>query len=431
MCVSDSFIKNPRARIRSNNLNRRQFIAKSLLTSTALSLYGCGGSSQVNPEPPPPPPTTTDRPGQVLSTGNGVQSIVIIGAGMAGLVAAYELSQVGHEVTILEARDRVGGRVNTLFSPFAEGQFTESGASRIPSNHQYTLDYAEHFGLSLEPFYSTSGDYFDLVGNQVQRINAADYISQPPWPGSVNRNAYQKIVGGMSGLPNAMRDVMLSKIEFSAAATLIQQDDNGVTVTTADDEIYVADRVLCTVPVPVLNKIEFQPTLSSNKQVASDGGYRYAESSRLYTQFSERFWQFDNLNGWGNTEFEEVWQPTWNQTGNGGIIQSYFRELAAEVFDSMAPQEQVASVHNRWRTVMPDLDDYILSNYVFAWGEQEWTGAAYASPTDSQESNLKASLSEPEGRIHFAGEHASNFEGWIQGALESGIRAAKEINQSS
>ena len=79
MCVSDSFIKHPRARIRSNNLNRRQFIAKSLLTSTALSLYGCGGSSQVNPEPPPPPPTTTDRPGQVLTTGNGVQSIVIIG----------------------------------------------------------------------------------------------------------------------------------------------------------------------------------------------------------------------------------------------------------------------------------------------------------------------------------------------------------------
>jgi monoamine oxidase len=228
-----------------------------------------------------------------------------------------------------------------------------------------------------------------------------------------------------------MRDVMLSKIEFSVAATLIQQDDNGVTVTTADDEIYVADRVLCTVPVPVLNKIEFQPALSSDKQVASNGGYNYVESSRLYTQFSERFWQFDNLNGWGNTEFEEVWQPTWNQTGNGGIIQSYFRELAAEVFDSMTPQEQVASVHNRWRTVMPDLDDYIVSNYVFAWGEQEWTGAAYASPTDSQESNLKASLSEPEGRIHFAGEHASNYEGWIQGALESGIRAAKEINQSS
>lgn len=411
----------------SSDLNRRKFLVRSVMASSSLALYGCGGGSSGEPSPPPPP--RGDIPGQVLTSGNPIQTIIIIGAGMSGLVAAYELSQVGHEVIILEARNRTGGRVNTLYSPFTDGQFTESGASRIPSNHDLTLNYTTHFGLSLEPFYATSADYFSLVNTQVQRINASDHINQPPWPGSVNRSAYQKIVGGMSELPNAMQDVLLSNINFSSPVELVQQDSNGVTVTTSTGEVLMADRVLCTVPVPVLNRIAFEPALSSEKQIAADGGYHYAESSRLYTQFSDRFWQLENFNGWGDTEFEEVWQPTWNQSGMTGIMQSYFRELPAQLFDSLSATEQLDSVHNRWRAVFPNLDDFILSNHVFAWKDEEWSGSAYANPSSSEEANLKSSLSLAEGRVHFAGEHASNFEGWIQGALESGIRAAKEIHQ--
>ena len=149
-------------RILETSIDRRTFIQKSLLSSSAALLYGCGGggsSSGSNPGPQPPqPPPVSDTPGQVLERGRPAQSIVIIGAGIAGLVAGYELAQAGHDVLILEARERSGGRVHTITAPFAEGQFTEAGASRIPSNHQLTLDYANHFSLSLETFYPTSGD---------------------------------------------------------------------------------------------------------------------------------------------------------------------------------------------------------------------------------------------------------------------------------
>ena len=58
-----------------------------------------------------------------------VRSVVIVGDGIAGLVSAFELMQAGHEVTMLEARMRPGGRVYTLREPFADGLYAETGAT--------------------------------------------------------------------------------------------------------------------------------------------------------------------------------------------------------------------------------------------------------------------------------------------------------------
>ena len=84
------------------------------------------------------------------------KNVVIIGAGLAGLTAAYELTEAGHDVTILEAQTRPGGRVRTIRAPFADGLYAEVGAGRIPDNHDWTLKYVEQFGLELAPFYPTS-----------------------------------------------------------------------------------------------------------------------------------------------------------------------------------------------------------------------------------------------------------------------------------
>src|SRR5918998_4441719 len=80
------------------------------------------------------------------------KKVIIVGAGLAGLSAAYELTQAGHDVAILEARTRPGGRVHTLRDSFAEGLYAEAGASRIPNHHHLTLKYSELFGLTLDPF---------------------------------------------------------------------------------------------------------------------------------------------------------------------------------------------------------------------------------------------------------------------------------------
>lgn len=90
--------------------------------------------------------------------------VVVLGAGIAGLTAAYELEQAGFLVTLLEARDRVGGRAWTVraadriemigeadqVARFSDGIYFNAGPARIPSFHQGLLGYARKFGVPME-----------------------------------------------------------------------------------------------------------------------------------------------------------------------------------------------------------------------------------------------------------------------------------------
>ena len=67
------------------------------------------------------------------------KTVIIIGAGLAGLVSAYELTKAGHAVTLLEAQARPGGRVLTLRKPFPDGLYAEAGASFFSDSHNLSL----------------------------------------------------------------------------------------------------------------------------------------------------------------------------------------------------------------------------------------------------------------------------------------------------
>jgi len=410
-----------------SDITRREFIRRSIIIAAGATLIPSCEDNESSPTEENP--IITYSPG-MLSGNRPSKKVIVIGAGLSGLVAAYELNRAGHDVTILEARNRIGGRVFTIRSPFADNHFAEGGAARIKPSHDLTLGYANHFNLELDPFYATSGSYVDVVDGNRELISNSNYLNATY--GSVLRKDYMKIRGGSDRLPYAFSDYLNQYIALGMPAQSVEQQSTGVTVRTTNGTEFIGDRALCTVPLTVLNKIQFTPSLSSEKQTAMNGGYRYAPSTRIYIQFQNRFWENEGLNGWGNTDLpEEIWQPTWDLNGPRGIIMSYLRYSRAEEMDVLTEQERINSVLNRWENIFPGATNNLESGTSQSWALEEWSKGAWASPTSSQDASLAAHIGAAEGRVHFAGEHASDYHGWMQGALFSGLRAAVEIHNGN
>src|SRR5688572_12774775 len=87
-----------------------------------------------------------DAAARPISRASG-KRVVILGAGLSGLAAAWNLMRHGYDVRVLEAQDIPGGRVKTIRAPFKNGGYAEAGALRIPNNHRYTLKYIKLMGL--------------------------------------------------------------------------------------------------------------------------------------------------------------------------------------------------------------------------------------------------------------------------------------------
>ena len=408
-----------------SDFSRREFIKKSILLSLGASyIISCDDNDMIYSA------NESDSSDEADDSDNN-KKVIIIGAGISGLVAGYDLTIAGYDVTILEARDRIGGRVLTIRSPFSNNHYVEGGAARIKPSHDLTIAYANHFNLTLDPFYATSGDYVDFSNGNRTIIDNTTYLNTSY--GSTMRKNYLKIRGGSDQLTNAFANSseLSNKIYLNHAVTSITQNSDNVVVDTGVNQ-FQADRVLCTVPLTVLNKINFTPALSSEKQSAMNGGFRYAPATRIYIQFKNRFWENESLNGWGNTDLpEEIWQPSWDMSGNTGVLMSYLRWSAAEDMDALNDDERNNAILNRWENIFEGSINNFDKGVSKSWALDEWSKGAWASPTTSQNETLNDSISQIEGRLHFAGEHASNDRGWMQGALFSGLRGSTEIKNTN
>src|SRR3990167_7297972 len=115
--------------------------------------------------------------------------VAVLGAGLAGLCAADLLTQAGHEVVVLEARSRPGGRVLTLREGFSPGLHADAGAAFVPGGHPLTVGYIRRLGLELDPLPVDAGGEMDFVqGTLIRNPNDANAA----WPVALHQDEQGK-----------------------------------------------------------------------------------------------------------------------------------------------------------------------------------------------------------------------------------------------
>jgi monoamine oxidase len=360
------------------------------------------------------------------------RKVVILGGGLAGLSAGYELTRAGHDVKVLEAQERPGGRVLTLRS-FDEGLYGDAGAARIPDNHEWTLRYVKEFNLRLLPFYPDAGVFAKI------RHGRREEVGWEEFSGAVENTIgieleepgrWHKIEGGNDHLPRAFAERLAGKVFYGAVVSKVDHDSTGAVVTfkrAGVVEFLPADYVVCAIPFAVLGRVEFAPRLSEQKRRVRDE-LTYELAARAFMQTRERFWERARWNGFAVADLPaEFWPSTFGQPGRRGVLQAYVRHRTATEWAKKNEAERLDAALTLTEQAVPGVRASYERGAVKCWGEDQWAGCAWTHPSGPQ----LVAVNAPEGRIHFAGEHASVYASWMNGALESGNRAARAVDEAA
>lgn len=460
---------------------------------------------------------TERRPG-----GGGRQRVLVLGAGLAGLAAAWELEEAGHEVTVLEARTRPGGRVLTLREPFADGLHAEAGAAAFSSSYTEANRYIDALGLEradwqmpgLRPLYHMGGRRFaaadDGTVDWPQELTAEErrlgpfglaraYIGEHLPAGLAEPDAWRRpplaeldalslgelmrrhgasegavrlvqrtqyyaalpeetsalsvavsdfglfmagtpflLAGGNDRLPKAMALRLSRRIEYGVRAARIEQSAAGVVVhaeRAGRKQSFTAERLICTLPATVLRRLEIVPDLPAAQRRAVDS-IPYLDATRTYLQVGREFWHQEGVTGSAQTDLPigEIWRHPVSEPGapeRRAILESYVSGPEAARLGELADEDVLEQVLGHLEKVHPSIREHAEGGAVKAWSRDPFALGHVSWPAPGDVTRYLEALQRPHGRVHFAGEHTSIFRSTMEGALRSGIRAAREIEAAT
>ena len=391
----------------------------------------------------------------------------MVGAGLAGLVAADELARAAVEVVVLEARSRVGGRVWSERLP--GGPVIEMGAEYILPGNTAMRELVDRFGLGLwdkgmrygrrDPRGGIGTDHEELAeavaeaeralaagGGQganaldflrglaippgareailarleISSANAAERVAATDLAGvaHIDDEPSPSIAGGNQRLPLALAEELGHAVRLDSPVRAIGWDERGARVATRDGEVE-ADTAVVAVPARVLDRIAFDPPLPDS--VAGPlGSVEYGHAAKLFVPLTsaappsavmsvpERYW-------------------TWTATGEGDEAQPVVSAFAGS--ERALTALAVEDGPDRWldslQRLRPDLDLDRNGVLLSTWADDQWVRAAYST---SPPPGVAAAVREPTGPLAFAGEHtAGPYAALMEGAIRSGRRAARSL----
>lgn len=393
--------------------------------------------------------------------------VVVVGAGFAGLAAADALRAAGIEVTVLEARDRVGGRVWSV--PFA-GSVVERGAEFILPGHSAVESLAARFDLPLvrkgTPYGRratrgaeavreaeldatfdriAAGEAAPAAENVVEAIEglgleprmaalirarievsmghpADDLRPEVLGEGAATFGDFDSyaVRGGNAELARALAGELGGSIHLSLPVRRLLWGDQGVKVGTDAGELD-ADAAVIAVPTAPLNEISFEPPLLGPTAEAL-ASVRYGQNAKLFVALRSpsapsaimsvrrRFWSYTQLDSSG--------EPAPFVTAYAGTIGAV--EALADSRGAGGWIEELAALR-------PELELNSEAALLSTWHDDPWVRGSYSARSLS--SPLRdTELSKPIGPLYFAGEHtAGDWHGLMEGALRSGERAARQV----
>jgi len=244
---------------------------------------------------------------------------------------------------------------------------------------------------------------------------------------------YYKVRGGTDLLPKAFAARLAEKIRYAAPVVRVEQGPQGVKavfLNAGSHHTATGDYLICAVPFTVQKNIEVSPAFSVEKQRAIEQ-LPYLSASKIFLQTKKRFWVGEGLSGFATTDLPigQVWDTTYRQAGARGILQAFPVSLHSRRVTAMSEKERISFALGQVEAIYPGARENFEGGASKCWDEDEWARGASAYYKPGQFGSLLPHVARPEGRVHFAGEHTSVWiDGWMQGALESGDRVAREVN---
>jgi monoamine oxidase len=414
---------------------------------------------------------------------------LIIGAGAAGLAAAHALQAAGKNILVLEARERIGGRIHTDYN-LADFPL-ELGAEFIHGDHAPTYDLLRRANMGVIPVERKKKLWWALPNQAafplgvhspelqalVERIwsdaaglsharldtdmSLADYLRKKGYKADQLAVAdvllAQTCCATLDGLScyDLIREAQVDRagegeariavgyssllkwysqaipIQLNSAVVEIQWGRGGVSVITQDHRVYHAKNCIVTLPVSLLQQrmIHFEPVLPRQKQWAIDA-FHFAAATKLIYRFRQRFWDADLTYLCHPGTAARWWTPSYGR--QGAVIAAYLTDRRAWRVDQL-PEAQalglgLLELSKLLAVPMEALDRACTLAKRVAWAADPWTRGGYAS-LSPHKSEARPLLAQPEGNLlFFAGEataYHSNPQ-TVHGALESGWRAAQE-----
>jgi monoamine oxidase len=452
-------------------MNRRHFLRSSGALSAATLL-------------------ATSQPADAARLKKG-ERVLILGAGMAGLAAAYYLTRKGVPVTVLEARNRTGGRVFTQKVDPAGSLHAELGAEWIGTSHKRMIELCAELGLPLldhrfethlliDGQHAAPGawgldtkweegykklltdfkginekqgrsydklDWWRYLNNQgipareleikelldstdfgesIRHVSA--YLGLAEYAFSSEKNEMDfRIEGGNSRLVEALvQKIGPDNILRGKKALTVRQDGKGVTVACEDGSQHTGARLICTAPIFSLSKIDWQPALPAEKADAINE-LQYCRIIKSVVVFRERFWREDTFDMITDTPGHYFFHSSKNQPGPKGTLTSYAVGDKAYLLSRMNKEARRKTICQALEPVFGDVLPYAEEVTSCYWGGDPYTQGAYAIYDTRQWFTIREELARPHRHILFAGEHLADWQGFMEGAVQTGEDAAKAI----